>query len=300
MKCACCGSDAILACSGCKGAPGSGQHYEQVCYCNAACQKADWVNHKPTCIALRNRKTLYRAAETAQLVFYAFCEIIFDISIDRVKEDKNVMYLYEGHYGTYGGRLLMPFPSHLFPQLQDKHAVLSFLTCTEVGYFFEVIDRLFKGTKGRFEEVAVQLKDTPRAIKLVAVNNTEDAVDYDHYLMKITLSNGETYALNIAGAQHGDYEACVPWQQYVDSRIRNLESATYKTFGSLRSMTQQLHYQMHNPGLRQLFELAVQSMSKGMQTCANETECSWTICSSYLSRLLLKSKRPSYDASSMS
>ena len=50
-----------------------------------------------------------------------------------------------------------------------------------------------------------------------------DATDYHHNIIKIITRNGEVYALDMTGAQYGWTECIVPWQIYVESRIREVK-----------------------------------------------------------------------------
>ena len=42
---------------------------------------------------------------------------------------------------------------------------------------------------------------------------------YNHAVIKLTLNNGEQYALDISGAQFGYRTPLIPWTQYFDSRV---------------------------------------------------------------------------------
>ena len=47
----------------------------------------------------------------------------------------------------------------------------------------------------------------------------------EHKVLKATTSNGESYALDIAGAQFGLYTAIVPWKRYVDLHVCEIQSS---------------------------------------------------------------------------
>ena len=75
MQCAHCKGAATLACSSCKSSPALDGDAGIAHYCNALCQKSDWVNHKRTCRRLQDRTSLFRVAMTSQQLYYMFREL---------------------------------------------------------------------------------------------------------------------------------------------------------------------------------------------------------------------------------
>ena len=47
----------------------------------------------------------------------------------------------------------------------------------------------------------------------------------EHKVLKATTTNGESYALDIAGVQFGQHTAVVPWQHYVDQHVREIHGS---------------------------------------------------------------------------
>ena len=47
-----------------------------------------------------------------------------------------------------------------------------------------------------------------------------DGTDYNHTILRVTMKNGETYVLDMTGAQYGWYEAVTSWPVYNASRVR--------------------------------------------------------------------------------
>ena len=71
-----------------------------------------------------------------------FREGFFDKSVVKVERKDDAMYLYEENNTD----LILPFPSHLFPDKQERKAVLMYLTCEEsVAYMHQSIKALLKG-----------------------------------------------------------------------------------------------------------------------------------------------------------
>lgn len=50
-----------------------------------------------------------------------------------------------------------------------------------------------------------------------------DGTDYAHTIIRVTMMNGETYALDMAGAQYGWHESVTPWQLYNAARVREIK-----------------------------------------------------------------------------
>ncbi len=142
--CANCQKDATKNCSACREAPdANGGQVEATWYCGLDCQQAHWGNHKIVCKALQQRKILYRAGETAQLLFYTYREIVFDKLIVKVERKGNEISLYEGEYED---DCFIPFPAALFPDEREKQAVLTYLACGDaLGYLHEVLKIMLKG-----------------------------------------------------------------------------------------------------------------------------------------------------------
>ena len=52
---------------------------------------------------------------------------------------------------------------------------------------------------------------------------TVDGTDYAHTIIRVVMKNGESYALDMAGAQYGWHEPTTPWQLYNASRVRRIK-----------------------------------------------------------------------------
>lgn len=50
-----------------------------------------------------------------------------------------------------------------------------------------------------------------------------DNTESNHCIIQVTLKNGESYAIDITGAQYGHYDAVIPWDLYVKSRVDRIE-----------------------------------------------------------------------------
>lgn len=60
-----------------------------------------------------------------------------------------------------------------------------------------------------------------------------DGTDYAHTIIRVTLKHGESYSVDIAGAQYGWHEPVTPWQLYNTSRVREIKEVA--PFGGTRT-----------------------------------------------------------------
>lgn len=58
-----------------------------------------------------------------------------------------------------------------------------------------------------------------------------DTTDFQHFILRVTLKNGEAYALDITGAQSGWTEHILPWSFYAQDRIRDDAVVNTRLFG---------------------------------------------------------------------
>lgn len=92
---------------------------------------------------MQERKILYRAGDTVQLLFYMYREIVFDKLIAKVEKKENEILLYEGFYED---DCIIPFPAAYFPGEREKQAMLTYMACDDaVGYMHEVLKVMVKG-----------------------------------------------------------------------------------------------------------------------------------------------------------
>ena len=51
-----------------------------------------------------------------------------------------------------------------------------------------------------------------------------------HTILRVTLRNKEQYAVDLSGAQYGHYQECLPWPDYLTTRVeQSLEVSAYGT-----------------------------------------------------------------------
>jgi hypothetical protein len=71
-------------------------------------------------------------------------------------------------------------------------------------------------------EIVVMPKSSRRQLITIGLNGTPDFQDYRHILLRVELTGGEEYAIDLSGAQYGYYEPITPWNVYRDTRVANI------------------------------------------------------------------------------
>ena len=82
------------------------------------------------------------------------------------------------------------------------------------------------------KDVVVSTKNHRRNFVDIDTRAPIDNTKYGHEVIQVTLKNGENYALDIAGAQYGQFNTVIPWDVYVRSHVKNVLRHNY--FGSTR------------------------------------------------------------------
>lgn len=148
FPCAYCQMLALNTCAGCTDTPG----FENTFYCSLSCSQADKAQHKKLCKSLNTRRTMYRAGETLQEIFYMYREKLFDMPI--VKVEKRAYHLYERldiHQGVYKFSLkdlgnLQVFPSEMCQSEDDKKSVLVYLASEHfIAWMHEITCYFLRG-----------------------------------------------------------------------------------------------------------------------------------------------------------
>lgn len=140
--CATCRRDGARRCVGCNGAPDNeGRQLYPTYYCSTQCQKTDYIRtHKHACKAAKDRRAVYRVGDIAQLAFYAYSERLFDTSITKVEKKDDTLYLRQGKNDQ---NLLLPFPSKLFSNKDEKSAALTALAHDNaIGFVHILIEKM--------------------------------------------------------------------------------------------------------------------------------------------------------------
>ncbi|MCJ1243797.1 hypothetical protein MMC30_000994 [Trapelia coarctata] len=169
-------------------------------------------------------RSLYRAAETIQKGFYIFREKTFDKLIIKVEEKDGMLLLTEGYYDI--DDVLVPFPDELVKNERDRQAVLTHLTCADaLGWMHDFMRLILKGFHAHLEEAGVKSKNFRRSTKIVSPTDSGRGIDsrsYAHAILKVTIPDRGSYALDIASAQCGYHGPIYPWAEYMKNRVESV------------------------------------------------------------------------------
>lgn len=146
-QCARCPKFADLICSGCKGAPDGVQGIVAIWYCSNKCQTDDWEKHKPACKVARERRTLYRAADTAQKMLLIFSRATFQWGVERIEKHDGDWLVYQTSPWNIPVRSqLQEFPLKRFPEKEEQLAMLTYQRCNgALAYLHDFLGILLKG-----------------------------------------------------------------------------------------------------------------------------------------------------------
>lgn len=255
--CARCQALTTKKCTGCFRAPA----YDEVVarstfYCSIKCQGDNWNQHKSECKQLQARRALGRAALLLQAIFYRIRLQASPVQFKKLHTAGSVLTM-EGFAPKLldTGRQLLPFPA--CPNIDQARidAALVHMGCMEammylhsfasellVGKMDSMFNNLlsatcslikFPGLSYKIEDVSGTVTPTlqiftiyPNAIRV----NAPDP--FYHNLYRVTLKNGEIWALDTTGAQCGWPDPLRPWREFV--RERGCRTMREENFGYIR------------------------------------------------------------------
>jgi len=203
------------------------------------------------CKKFRARTTLYRAGELLRQIFLTYRKNAYESPISHVREENGIIYL-----ARMGGRipkfrkdgLIYDFPDNLCSGEEQKQAILSWNGCDEaLLLILELSDWMLEGTvvlahcgecftdeetglamSANIVLFETRVKQKVRdncflsffdASKNKAVPEHEGTL---HKALVVMLHTGETYALDVTGAQFGRYYAVAPWERYAAENVARI------------------------------------------------------------------------------
>ncbi|CAH0025952.1 unnamed protein product [Clonostachys rhizophaga] len=209
---------ATKACSGCKISD-----IGSICtrYCNDACQKQHWSLHKPIC---RDRRRLARAVRLLTEVWEAFSTLAYDRYLT-YKVEKGGFISAHGEpdltkdLGWTGETIFRDFHRDVVPNDAEdavKLAILHDCSCGEViSAGLGLVELFLKPVCSTIHEARLHPQDLAMFIippgGIAAACNT-------HWVLYVQVNSGESFAIDITGAQFGWHEKMYEWDVYLQHR----------------------------------------------------------------------------------
>ncbi|KAK4501679.1 hypothetical protein PRZ48_007488 [Zasmidium cellare] len=184
-------------------------------YCEVSCRTKDIENHQKACKDANIRKQLYRAGDLLQAIFCKFREASFDQDIKQSTKSDGVLHIEESF--PQGDGRLFRFPHLLVEDPEDVAALLTFSACIHsCAYMYELSQMLLQDITTTIEELQISpstpyLVDRAFNIRLPA---SFDCSPGDHNVLALEATDGNTYILDLSGAQFGQPRPVIPFNEY--------------------------------------------------------------------------------------
>ncbi|THV81311.1 hypothetical protein D6D29_05474 [Aureobasidium pullulans] len=231
-KCTNCGNfNAKAHCAGCHKAPNiDGTPRIDVRYCTRECQKAHWSAHRVECKNLQARKALFRAAWLMQKIWHTVRRESFDNCVVKSEQIDGELLIHEGDYNLEPTKreagFYREFPDHIFENEQDAESCLNLLYCTDsLSHMYMINSWLLKGTCADVKEISVRVD---KAARNVRYTGPEWDRIFIHEILQVRLHSGETYVIDLTGAQYGWYDPITEWSTY---KMNCTETSRIPPFG---------------------------------------------------------------------
>lgn len=245
-QCANCGKFAALHCFGCAEGLSSSFVPFKTYYCSTTCQRTNFKAHKSRCRVANGRKQLVRGAELVQEVWYAFCEIAFDLPPTDIKVENGKIHfslpMDQGDSVDPNDWPLCPFPKDALSNIEDQRALLVWNSCDDCfALMHELLQKVLKGTFSasctskfideysgliKYDDISqptgqcMVMKEEHKTIIRHLAGGVVEHKRYRHTILKICLKDTEKYyIIDPAGAQSRQYRAILPYDEYVDAWV---------------------------------------------------------------------------------
>ncbi|KAI8944681.1 hypothetical protein F4801DRAFT_599405 [Xylaria longipes] len=225
---------------------------EKTAYCNKKCLQDHHDTHKLIC---EGRVMVYRAASLLEYIFMAMQEATYVYPLGKVYEKNGIVYLIDDSWdraGMTGRTIFFPFPKHLVESADIHHALLLWGQCKELSLsLFPLIKYLFKPMCKSLDLAFTQPKNVIRPICQVSSGRALNLCLHRHIALKLTLTSGETYVIDLTAAQFGWKEVLSPWETWKDLRVDKSRSETFKpATGELKSFVQHNNLESYQQEVR--------------------------------------------------
>ncbi|CAO2649189.1 Nn.00g101380.m01.CDS01 [Neocucurbitaria sp. VM-36] len=180
---------------------------------------------------------ILRAALTLKLAFLYFREATWHSFYNGIaSKGKTITLLKDSTKANRYNGWFSPFPNHLVHDPHEKNAVLTTMSCYEIGHMKKLTEQLFEGMDVLIEEVRLRLKPIARRTVIVYEDAKVDFNDYDYWTIRITSrSTGKQTAVDICGPQY-DIQLCgFDWDYLCRTYVEKILSV--QPFGSLADYT---------------------------------------------------------------
>ncbi|VUC28705.1 unnamed protein product [Clonostachys rosea] len=210
---------ATKMCSGCKISD-----VGSICtrYCSEACQKQHWSLHKPVC---RDRRRLARAVRLLTEIWEAFSTLAYDRYLTYKVEEDGLMSAHDEpdlakDLGWTGETIFRNFHENVVPHGADdgfKQAVLHDSSCCEIlSVGLKLVELFLKPVCCTIQEASVRAK----YLAMFIIPPRGVTKDFNsHWVLRVKVDSGESFAIDIAGAQFGWQEKMYEWDVYVQHRV---------------------------------------------------------------------------------
>ncbi|KAF7191793.1 hypothetical protein HII31_06838 [Pseudocercospora fuligena] len=212
----------VLACFDCSG---NNINTSSPTYCSTRCRSDDRDSHLKRCNQQNVVRSIYRAGELLQDAFYTWRRTAFDVNLRRIRKDGETLAIEEDVFLVPDGKsVFFDFPDDQLPDTNDKHKLLSFLSCSEASaWMYELVKKSFEGISTSIEELAHQVPPSKVHIKRYYAHGGYDRNLYNHEVLAIDCRNGKSYIVDLAGAQYGQYQAVMLLDEYLSTKLGTIQ-----------------------------------------------------------------------------
>ncbi|PIA91876.1 hypothetical protein CB0940_09740 [Cercospora beticola] len=208
----------FITCQQCKEGREVDGTQSTITYCSHQCLVCDYT-HPSQCLARNIRKRLYRAGSILQPVFYAWRRASWHRAFDQVENIDGTLYISrfsksvrkEKKIAVYPGPFTM-FPREIAGDEQQQKVILSYMGCNDA-------------TQMSYQLVKSMLGDITTSIECVYLwlpKGSYKVVDRSlpvsvlHEVLAIDATDGNSYIIDLSGAQIGLSSPIIPLDQYME------------------------------------------------------------------------------------